>query len=108
MEYLKELWSVIEDRVRNPREGSYTSSLASKGVSYVARKFGEESVELIVASLRESDKRVVEEAADVVYHLMVLLAVRGIKFEDVVNELERRAKHRGGRDDSSNRELRNR
>ena len=108
MEYLRELWSVIEDRVKNPREGSYTSSLVSKGIAYVARKFGEESVELIVASLRESDKRVVEEAADVIYHLMVLLVARGVKFEDVVNELEKRARHRGEHDDSSNRELWNR
>ncbi len=94
--------------MKNPREGSYTSSLASKGITYVARKFGEESVELIVASLRESDKRVIEEAADVIYHLMVLLAVRGIKFEEVVEELERRARHRGGISDSGNRKLRNR
>ena len=97
MDYLKELWSIVEERIRNPKEGSYTSSLASKGVAYTARKFGEESIELIIASLNESNRRVIEEAADVIYHLMVLLALREVKFEDVVDELERRARHRGGK-----------
>ncbi len=94
MEYLKELWNVVKDRVEKPKDGSYTSSLVAKGIPYVARKFGEESIELIVASLSEDKKRVIEEAADVIYHLMVLLAAKGVDFEDVVKELESRARHR--------------
>ena len=91
---LDELWEVIKDRVKNPREGSYTSYLASKGKAYVARKVGEEAVEVIVASLYEGRERLLEESADLIYHLMVLLAVSGVEWGDVLKVLEGRAKHR--------------
>jgi len=92
--YLEELWKVVQERVKKLPKGSYTAELARKGLPYVARKFGEESVELIVASLKEEKASVVYEAADVIYHLMVLLAIRGVEWDEVVKELENRARHR--------------
>jgi phosphoribosyl-ATP pyrophosphohydrolase len=94
MDYLNELWHVVMDRVKNPREGSYTSHLAKKGKDYVARKLGEEAVEVIVASLANDKASIVHEAADLIYHLMVLLAVNGVEWGEVVKELESRATHR--------------
>jgi len=89
-EVLDRLWSVIQDRQANPREGSYTSSLFAKGAGEIARKVGEEGVETAVASLAEDDSRVVYEAADLVYHLMVLLASRNLSWALVEQELESR------------------
>jgi len=97
LSYLDELWEVIMDRVRNPKDGSYTSSIARKGKGYAARKVGEEAVEVIVAALNEDKASLVYEAADLVYHLMVLLAVSGASWEEVIKELESRARHRGGK-----------
>ncbi|UXD21233.1 phosphoribosyl-ATP pyrophosphatase [Ignicoccus pacificus DSM 13166] len=96
MDYLQELWEVILNRVKNPREGSYTSKIAMKGKGYAARKVGEEAVEVIVAALEEGKDSLVYEAADLIYHLMVLLAISGVSWEEVVKELESRARHRGG------------
>jgi phosphoribosyl-ATP pyrophosphohydrolase/phosphoribosyl-AMP cyclohydrolase len=87
---LDHLWSVIQDRRANPREGSYTSSLFAKGAAEIARKVGEEGVETAVASLAEDDGRVVYEAADLVYHLMVLLAGRNLSWAQVERELASR------------------
>ena len=102
MDYLQELWEVVLDRVENPKDGSYTSKIAIKGKGYVARKVGEEAVEVIVASLAEDKASLVYEAADLIYHLMVLLAVSGASWEEVVKELESRARHRGGSGAGSN------
>ncbi len=100
MNVLDELWNVIKDRIENPREGSYTSELASKGKQYVARKVGEEAVEVIVAALYEGKDSLVYEAADLIYHLMVLLAVSGVEWKDVLRELEARRGKSGARGDS--------
>jgi phosphoribosyl-AMP cyclohydrolase / phosphoribosyl-ATP pyrophosphohydrolase len=84
------LWRTIADRAADRPEGSYTTALLDQGVPQVARKVGEEAVELTVAALDESDERVVEEAADLVYHLYVLLAARGLDPAAVEDELARR------------------
>ncbi|ALU11991.1 phosphoribosyl-ATP pyrophosphatase [Ignicoccus islandicus DSM 13165] len=88
MDVLDELWNVIKDRMANPKEGSYTSKLISKGKPYVARKVGEEAVEVIVAALYEGKDSLIYEAADLLYHLMVLLAVSGVEWKEVLRELE--------------------
>jgi len=88
--FLEELEAVIRDRLRRMPEGSYTAYLARRGIGYAARKLGEEAVETIVEALRGGDEALVNEAADLVYHLMVLLALRGLSIRDVVAELERR------------------
>ena len=88
--FAPELWRTITDRAKERPEGSYTTQLLEEGVGAVARKVGEEAVELTVAALDESDERVLEEAADLVYHLYVLLAARGIDLAQVEDELSRR------------------
>jgi phosphoribosyl-ATP pyrophosphohydrolase/phosphoribosyl-AMP cyclohydrolase len=84
------LWRTIADRALNRPEGSYTTSLLDGGVPAVARKVGEEAVELMVAAFSENDERVISEAADVVYHLYVLLAARGLDVAALEDELTRR------------------
>jgi phosphoribosyl-AMP cyclohydrolase / phosphoribosyl-ATP pyrophosphohydrolase len=85
------LWRTIAERARERPAGSYTTELLEAGVGACARKVGEEAVELSVAALDEADERVVEEAADLVYHLYVLLAARGLDIAAVEDELARRA-----------------
>ena len=85
------LWRTIADRATSRPEGSYTTKLLDEGVPAVARKVGEEAVELVTAALAERDERVIEEAADLVYHLYVLLASRGVDLAAVEDELGRRA-----------------
>jgi phosphoribosyl-ATP pyrophosphohydrolase/phosphoribosyl-AMP cyclohydrolase len=89
--FAPELWRTISERAMTRPEGSYTSELLEAGLGACARKVGEEAVELSVAALDESDDRVVEEAADLVYHLYVLLAARGLDVAQLDNELRRRA-----------------
>ena len=85
------LWRTISERALERPAGSYTTELLESGVGGVARKVGEEAVELTVAALDETDERVVEEAADLVYHLYVLLAARSLDVAAVEDELARRA-----------------
>lgn len=88
--FLNRLEAVIADRLRNPPPGSYTAGLAAAGVAGVAKKVGEEGVELALAGVTEDDTRVTSEAADLLYHVMLMLAVRGLSLAAVVAELERR------------------
>ena len=84
------LWRTILERVRDRPEGSYTASLAAAGIERCAQKLGEEAVETAVAAVAR-DGRLAEEAADLVYHLYVLLAVAGVDVAQVEDELARRA-----------------
>jgi phosphoribosyl-ATP pyrophosphohydrolase/phosphoribosyl-AMP cyclohydrolase len=86
------LWRTISERAAKRPEGSYTTKLLDDGVGVCAQKVGEEAVELVRAALSQSDERVVEEAADLVYHLYVLLASRGLDVAAVDEELARRAR----------------
>jgi phosphoribosyl-ATP pyrophosphohydrolase/phosphoribosyl-AMP cyclohydrolase len=83
------LWRTVVERVRERPEGSYVASLAEAGVERAAQKLGEEAVEAAVAATAR-DGRLVEEAADVLFHLYVLLAVAGADVADVEAELDRR------------------
>jgi phosphoribosyl-ATP pyrophosphohydrolase/phosphoribosyl-AMP cyclohydrolase len=85
------LWRTISERALERPDGSYTASLLDAGVGTCARKVGEEAVELSVAALDEPDDRVVEEAADLVYHLYVLLAARGLDIAQVEDALRLRS-----------------
>ena len=85
------LWRTIAERALERPSGSYTVELLDAGVGACARKVGEEAVELAVAALDETDERVVEEAADLVYHLYVLLAARGLDVSALEEALARRA-----------------
>ena len=84
------LFDVIESRRENPSDKSYTSSLFSEGLPKIAQKVGEEGTEVVVAALAQDDQRLIEEIADLTYHTLVLLAVRGLKIQDVLAELEKR------------------
>lgn len=89
---LDELYQVILDRKHDPRPGSYTAQLFEKGLAEISKKVGEESVEVIVAALGQSDERLVSETADLLYHALVLLAARGVTWRQVQVELEKRRK----------------
>lgn len=84
---LRELEEVIKQRKENPKEGSYTSKLFKEGKEKIYKKFGEEAVEVLVAEERE---RIIYETADLLYHLLVLLAYNGISLGEVMKELRRR------------------
>ncbi len=86
------LWRTIAERAAERPAGSYTVELLDAGIGACARKVGEEAVEVAVAALDESDERVVEEAADLVYHLYVLLAARGLDIAQVEDVLAARVK----------------
>lgn len=87
---IKELEGVIDDRMRAPKEGSYTSKVISAGIKEAAKKVGEEGVEVALASLAEDRQRIVSEAADLLYHLVLLLRMKGLHFSDVEDELRKR------------------
>ena len=93
-DFLVELQSVIRQRLADTPEGSYTAKLASQGMLKVAQKLGEEGVELALAAAAQDQARVTAEAADLVYHLLLLLAMRDLTLGDVVTELERRHRAR--------------
>ena len=86
------LWRTIAERAQDRPEGSYTTELLNAGTSAVARKVGEEGVEVVVAALSETDERLVSESADLIYHLYVLLASRGLDIAAVEDELARRVR----------------
>jgi phosphoribosyl-ATP pyrophosphohydrolase len=92
---LNELFVIIEDRKENPVEGSYTNKLLNEGYEKAAQKVGEEAVELIVAAGKQGRQRTVEESADLIYHLFVLLVQQGISLTEVEAELHRRHHRRG-------------
>ena len=85
-----ELFAVILDRKANPRPGSYTAGLLAAGEDEVLKKVGEEAMEVILAGKGQSDERLVSEVADLFYHVLVLLAARGLTPDDVRAELATR------------------
>jgi phosphoribosyl-ATP pyrophosphohydrolase len=87
---LHELFSIIQDRQKNPTEGSYTARLLAGGEDVILKKVGEEAMEVILAAKGQGKQRVVEEVADLFYHILVLLAGRGLSLADVEAELRRR------------------
>jgi len=87
-EILDELFAVIEDRRDRPKESSYVSGLLASG--RVLEKIDEEARELVEAAQEGEKRAVVHEAADLIFHAMVLLAVKGVKLEEVMEELRRR------------------
>jgi phosphoribosyl-ATP pyrophosphohydrolase len=90
MDTLARLESTITERLNASPEESYVASLGARGLPVIARKLGEEAIEAVVAALTGDAEELVGEAADVLFHLMVLLAKKGIPLERVMAELERR------------------
>ena len=92
---LADLEQRITDRATAPAEQSYTRKLLDKGLSHCAKKFGEEAVEAVIAVTSEDRDRVIGEAADVLYHLLVMLHARGVPLAEVEALLETRTKKSG-------------
>jgi len=86
------LFDIIQSRRENPTEGSYTSRLLAEGLPKISQKVGEEATETVVAALAQDDRRLIEEVADLTYHILVLLAARGLTLADIEAELEKRHK----------------
>ena len=87
---LQQVYDVIADRKANPQEGSYTNYLLDKGVEKICKKVGEEASETIIAAVKGSKEEVTYEAADLMYHLLVLLFQQGVTPGEVWAELDRR------------------
>lgn len=88
--FLSKLQSVIADRKANPDQKSYTASLFKKGINKVAQKVGEEAVELVIEAKDNNEELFLNEAADLMYHYLVLLQAKGYEWKDVIKILEER------------------
>jgi phosphoribosyl-ATP pyrophosphohydrolase/phosphoribosyl-AMP cyclohydrolase len=90
--FIFKLENIIKDRYENPSDESYINSLRKKGLNKIAQKVGEEGVETVIAALNETDEDLVNEASDLVFHLMVLLKEKGKTLADIAENLEKRHK----------------
>ena len=90
MKVFEDVYATIEDRRQNPKEGSYTNYLFDKGIDKILKKCGEEAAEIIIAAKNPNPEEIKYEAADFLYHLMVLMSERGITWEDIAQELANR------------------
>ncbi len=89
-DFIDDLYATIQDRKTNPKAGSYTNSLFDAGEDEIVKKVGEEAVEIILAVKGQGKTRIVEETADLVYHLLVMLAAQELTWDDVRTELAKR------------------
>lgn len=89
-EFVRHLEKVIQQRRDEPTDQSYTSSLFRKGINKVAQKVGEEAVELVIEAKDDNEELFLNEAADLLYHYLVLLAAKGYAWEDVMKVLQSR------------------
>ena len=98
---LDELARTIDQRAGANAETSYTRSLLDKGAAHCARKFGEEAIELAIAAAAQDESAVRAEAADVLYHLLVVLRARGVALSSVMDELGKRSRQTGHQEKAS-------
>jgi phosphoribosyl-ATP pyrophosphohydrolase/phosphoribosyl-AMP cyclohydrolase len=89
--FIYQLESTINERIENNRESSYTNRIYQEGINKIAQKVGEEAVELIIEAKDNDEKLFENEAADLFYHLLVLLKAKGSSFEEIEEVLEGRA-----------------
>jgi len=92
---LEELARTIAQRAGGSPDSSYTAKLVRRGTRRIAKKFGEEAVEAVVAAVAQDKENLREEAADVLYHLLVMLHVSDVSLEEVARELRRREQRSG-------------
>jgi phosphoribosyl-ATP pyrophosphohydrolase/phosphoribosyl-AMP cyclohydrolase len=92
IQFLEYLQDFIDQRKQEMPEGSYTTSLFQKGTRKIAQKVGEEAVETIIGAMADDDENFLYEGADLLYHLIVLLAHKGYRIEDLARELKKRHK----------------
>jgi phosphoribosyl-ATP pyrophosphohydrolase len=98
---LDDLTDTIARRAEATAAQSYTRSLLDRGAAYCARKFGEEAIELAIAAAAEGEDAVRSEAADVLYHLLVVLQARGVALHSVMSELQDRTGQSGHEEKAS-------
>jgi phosphoribosyl-ATP pyrophosphohydrolase len=98
---LDELAQTIDQRAGTSAETSYTRSLLDKGPAHCARKFGEEAIEFAIAAAAQDESADSAEAADVLYHLLVVLRARGVALSSVMDELGKRSKQSGHQEKAS-------
>jgi len=89
-EQIIELFNTIQNRKANPKSGSYTNQLLDDGEDEIVKKIGEEAIEVILATKSQGDKRLIEESADLIYHILVLLVARNLTWDDIMLELASR------------------
>lgn len=87
---LYELYNVIEDRRKNPIEGSYTNYLFNEGIDKILKKVGEEATEVVIGAKNNSNDEITYEVSDLIYHLLVLLVNQGVGIDDIFSELKTR------------------
>jgi phosphoribosyl-ATP pyrophosphohydrolase len=92
---LADLEKRVHERAQASAGESYTRTLIDKGVAHCAKKLGEEAFETAMAAVQEDKPRLVSEAADLIYHLLVVLEARGVKFAEVEAELDKRTAQSG-------------
>ena len=92
---IRDLEKRVQERARESADVSYTRKLLDRGINHCAKKFGEEAVEAAIAAVGEDRSRLVSEAADVLYHLLIVLHVLGISLDDVETELAARTRQSG-------------
>jgi phosphoribosyl-ATP pyrophosphohydrolase/phosphoribosyl-AMP cyclohydrolase len=92
--FINDLEEIISDRIKNNTETSYVNSLFNKGINAVAQKVGEEAVELIIEAKDADDEKFINEAADLLFHYLVLLKAKNKSLSDVENVLQQRHTHR--------------
>ena len=90
--FLKHLQDFIDKRKREMPQGSYTTTLFEDGLNRMAQKVGEEAIETLIEAMAGNDERLLYEASDLVYHLIVLLSHKGYRIEDIARELKKRHK----------------
>jgi len=88
--FLPELENIIADRKNNPTDKSYTSSLFAKGINKIAQKVGEEAVEVVIEAMDNNADLFKDEAADLLFHYLILLQAKGFKLNDVIGILKDR------------------
>lgn len=88
--FIFELEKIIEDRYTNPVESSYVNKLRAKGLNKIAQKVGEEGVETVIAALNETEHDFINEASDLVFHLLVLMKEKNISLNTIAKNLEGR------------------
>jgi len=90
LKVFESVMGVIEDRKIHPKEGSYTNYLFDKGLDKILKKLGEEATEIVIASKNPNPNEIKYEIADFLYHMMVLMAEKGVSWEEIVEELAKR------------------
>ena len=87
---LEDVYAIILDRKANPKEGSYTNYLFDKGLDKILKKIGEEASEIIIAAKNPDPEDIKYEISDFMYHMMVLMAEKGVTWEEITQELSQR------------------